>query len=1053
MLRVYPQAPSDTRLVANPDALTIATGSVDFRMNVLSNDYTSGPEYGYPWYSRSDLQVVEALSPQHGGVRFDDDGKAVLYTPDEGFLGGDRFRYTVRDGEGREAVAEVFVNVVNPIAAVEDWFLIDAGSETNALDVLKNDRANAVAGILPQTVTYYSLAPSLTEYQSLHVRTIDSVSAGSAGGTIEIGEDGGKLFYTPAEGFEGLETFTYTIRDDSGHTSSATVRLRVTPPDQPIETSSDAWREAVEQMFLERALDQSSHLFGTIDVNSLDQEQIPWYYNYFYPREYVLWDWDVQAMPALVTGTLRTSSTAEGQGAEFVMAAGESFSTTNVQVAGVDEADIVKTDGDFLYVVSNVGGESPLHEVVIVDVRDATNPTVVSRVAFAGEVLGQYLHGDRLVVVSRASDGSFDPETDSSAATVRVTVLNLGDRLQPTIASETALEGALVDTRSVGDQLYLVTESRAILSLPELPRPITTCADADTGCFYETVTQYIERVRDDIAALAADFEISAGRFASYNAHGELIDSGQNVDGFALPTGDLGHWASYQQRLTAVFSIDVEADAPQVESSTSIVTSENTQLYASADSIYLYGTSWGSSTIYKFDLDAEQGVEWAASGRIGGQISNSFALDEHEGYLRVATHVGNTNQVLVLAQEGIELNVAGQIDNLAPGELLYSVRFMGDRGFLVTFRKVDPLFVLDLSDPLEPRVAGELKVPGYSNYLQLIDENTLLGIGRNADERTGLFQGLQASLFDLTELDNPTLIDRYTFEGGRNTWTPAAESARALSDHHAISYFGAQQILALPIYSTQNWPLNYAGVDNTPIFDDPDQSAVRVLHVDRELGFEVLGQVEFETRATRTVRVGDVLYSIAPDVIKANELLQPENNLGEVVIQDDYEPFFNPIAIDAGIRLMPMPLVRPILVALNEPTLTAIESPGSTSGQQPNENDDAASAAGTTATTTNANTETSAMAMYDLDGDGIVGFGDLALFSGQFLRRAPGGEGGMTADFDGSGGVDFGDLSLFGGVFQRRVAPSNSANVGNAANAADSIFTQIGLEDLQRDESN
>ena len=94
-----------------------------------------------------------------------------------------------------------------------------------------------------------------------------------------------------------------------------------------------------------------------------------------------------------------------------------------------------------------------------------------------------------------------------------------------------------------------------------------------------------------------------------------------------------------------------------------------------------------------------------------------------------------------------------------------------------------------------------------------------------------------------------------------------------------------------------------------------------------------------------------------------------------------------------------------------------------------------------------------MAMYDLDGDGIVGFGDLALFSGQFLRRAPGGEGGMTADFDGSGGVDFGDLSLFGGVFQRRVAPSNSANVGNAANAADSIFTQIGLEDLQRDESN
>ena len=1042
------QVVADVELISAPqfdardDTQTISRDSDAVRIEVLQNDIQFLYWGYYSGGQSHDLTVAEILNPVHGSVQFTEDRQAVLYTPDPGFEGVDQFRYTAINSDGEESVAQVFVNVVAPVIAVDDWFQIDTESADNTLDLLRNDQANAALAML-----------------SFGDLTVVSVSALSGDGSIAISDDGQSVIYSPEAGFEGLETFDYTVEDQNGYQTTATVKLRVVPGDRPTDTSSDAWREEVEQLLLEESLAHSAGQFGTPVSND-------WgycgYHYYCLPRVFA-----ADSLTLFSTG-VADASTVSFTSELSVVEQDSTFSTTNVQVEGVDEGDLVKTDGEFLYIISNVGGTTPLHEIVLVDVRDQENPAVVSRIAISGQILSQYLQDDRLTVLSRSDDGTFDPESTRSGEGILVTVLDVSDKDSPTVVSETVVEGVLVDSRTIGNFLYLVSSSQTSLQLPELPKPIEVCAEGDSGCFYETKSQFIERVRSEIAVLASEFEIEGTHYASYDATGELIDSGTTEHALSLMHLQVGQSWRNMRSLTTTFAIDVMADSPQVESGTSIVTTNSSDMYASADSIYLFSErGYAESQIHKFDFAEDGGgIEWVASGSVEGQILNQFSVDEHQGYLRVAAHVGNiasgSNTLFVMQQQGEQLEVVSSIENLAPGERIYSVRFMGDRGFVVTFRKVDPLFVMDLSDPLDPQVTGQLKVPGYSNYLQLIDENTLLGIGRNADENSGLFQGLQASLFDLTDMSDPTLIDRYTFEGGRNTWSPVATDAWNLSDHHAVSYFGSHQALAIPIYSNGGWGGNFGGVDNTPIFSDPNHSAVRVLHVDAETGFEELGQVEFDTRATRSVRIGDALYSIAPDTIKVNELLNPENQFGEVVVQEDYVPFQQPWSGGGGtwlgggvIQILPISpvITQPITPVLTlppvtitptilpTPTFTIAPTPDPPTAEVPAENVPEINVRAADAI---------ADSMYDLDGDMVIGFGDLSILTAQFLKSSDSASP-LTADFDGSGRVDYGDMSLFSAKMGMRLqTPPGDAFVGPQV-PQDAIFLQIGLEDLQQDD--
>jgi hypothetical protein len=190
--------------------------------------------------------------------------------------------------------------------------------------------------------------------------------------------------------------------------------------------------------------------------------------------------------------------------------------------------------------------------------------------------------------------------------------------------------------------------------------------------------------------------------------------------------------------------------------------------------------------------------------VPGRLLNRFSLGEKDGYLRTATTISaswvggvetpSQNGIYVLGQDGDKLSVMGKIEGIAPGERIYAARFIGPRGFLVTFRQVDPLYTLDLSDPTAPRVVGELKVPGYSDYIHPLGDNHLLTIGKDAvetGENAGLYQGVQISVFDVTDFANPQRVD-VEIIGDRGT------ESEALSDPHAFNYFAPAEMLVVPM---------------------------------------------------------------------------------------------------------------------------------------------------------------------------------------------------------------------------------------------------------------
>jgi uncharacterized secreted protein with C-terminal beta-propeller domain len=207
----------------------------------------------------------------------------------------------------------------------------------------------------------------------------------------------------------------------------------------------------------------------------------------------------------------------------------------------------------------------------------------------------------------------------------------------------------------------------------------------------------------------------------------------------------------------------------------------------------------TTEVHRFDL-VDDGARYAVSGSVPGRLLNQWAMSEHDGDLRIATTEGGFpgderthSSVRILRERGDRLRTIGQVDDLGRGEQIYAVRYVGDIGFVVTFRQVDPLYTLDLSDPRDPRLLGELKVPGYSSYLHPVDDDHLLGVGQNADA-DGRTTGVQVSLFDVADLAQPSRVAHAAL--GRNTMTDVEY------DHRAFLYWPQERMAVLPLAGWQ-----------------------------------------------------------------------------------------------------------------------------------------------------------------------------------------------------------------------------------------------------------
>ena len=544
-------------------------------------------------------------------------------------------------------------------------------------------------------------------------------------------------------------------------------------------------------------------------------------------------------------------------------------SQTNVQEAGVDEADLVKTDGNYIYLLHG-------RELVIVDSWPADELSVVSRTELEGTPLSMFLYGERLAVLSctwttwdlwdqqgraLAADGAMGPLGGPSLGLpvyckpkLVFTVLDVSDRGAPEVLEQTSLDGTLVAARAIDGRVYLVVRDRG---LDVWPMPVR---DAQTGQWaYETEAQFRQR-------LAQELPDKLPEYATAGPGGQVVQGGSLLE---LPHVYVPGGVSHGPSLFVV-NFDITDEQVGPDGSTSVVGLDGA-VYASAESLYIVARQWSPprewnggpvSTIYKFELDGAE-VPLVAKGAVPGTVLNQFSMDEEDGYFRIATLTRtdgvNASNIFILGQDGRSLEVAGSITGLALGERIRSVRFLDDKGFVVTFRRVDPLFALDLSDPFEPLLMGELKVPGFSSYLHPVEGDHLIGMGRDAT-LDGRVRGLKLSLFDVADLADPVQTDVYLLSAGRGwSFSPAER------DHHAFSYFPADGVLAVPVHRM-----------------GPEGGwSVEVFEVDLEEGFTYLGGIAHEGPVRRSLRIGEYLYSISTDAVKVHQIDDPAAEVAQL----------------------------------------------------------------------------------------------------------------------------------------------------------------------------
>jgi len=604
-------------------------------------------------------------------------------------------------------------------------------------------------------------------------------------------------------------------------------------------------------------------------------------------------------------------------------------STTNTQVAGVDEGDLVETDGQYVYLISGA-------QVVVLDVRNASDMQVASRIAISGTPQALYLRGNRLTVIATGSDSlgeawavpQWDSQTPGNIAAfsshsvyapeVAVAVYDLTDKTQPVLVERTVLDGSYFNSRAIGDRVYVLTQQNLFLPGPtvyesnvttgpqppaatttvrlEGPRvlsasrlsvaslapdsavPVTQPSTEPTTCFYETQEEYVARMHDYV------WDTLLPQFTAYDGQGGVVSEGlltESTSTYRTPSDGSAHMT--------VTSFDVADESVGPIDSTALLTDHVGGFYASAENFYLFEANWQSNwtvdmqttDVLKLSVEGETGhVAPAAFGNVPGQFRNQFFADEHEGYLRVVTSDswrGPTN-VFVLSPENDRLEIVGSLTGLAPNESLRSVRFVGDRAFVVTFLEVirfsDPLFAIDLSDPAAPRVLGELEISGFSQYIHPIDSTHLLTVGRDVDPVTGADLGFQVSLFDVSDMTQPRLVDRHLFAGN---WT----SSEASWDHHAFLYDPESGTLALPLSRHETIWIDENGDGQADWPQTEYTTTLSVFTVSAE-GLEVAGEIEHGSTVRRSLRIGEVLFSLSHNSIKASDLVDPSRSLGSLV---------------------------------------------------------------------------------------------------------------------------------------------------------------------------
>jgi len=501
------------------------------------------------------------------------------------------------------------------------------------------------------------------------------------------------------------------------------------------------------------------------------------------------------------------------------------YSKTNVQVENVDEADIVKTDGEYIYYISNgnvyiVNADSLEIEtkIEITEKNGTFNPSEL------------YINKNKLILLGNSNE--YNEEKTKQRETVEEDIYRIGtnymakaivydisNKKSPKQIRKISLDGNYVESRMIGENVYFISNK---------------------------YINYYKGITDD----------------------ELLpiikDSVARTETKKIDCTDIAYFEdtqNYSYMIVAGFNIN---NKDEINTETFFGASDT--IYASEKNLYItqsiYKDSFFSNKteniIYKFNLNNSQ-IKLQCKGKVDGNLNNQFSIDEYDGNLRIATTLGydeeSTNQLYVLDEN---LKEIGKIDDLAKGEKIYSVRFIGKIGYIVTFEQIDPLFIIDLSNPTKPVVKGELKIPGYSSYLHPYDETHIIGIGYNTkDNGYGGVKNanMKMSMFDVSDLENPKEMFNIDI-GEENVYSEIT------SNHKALFYNKEKNLIGFPVNSREN----YARYST---------NSLAIYKIDLEKGFEKYGSIEqksdYKTNIKRAIYIDDKLYTLSNNEIVLYDL--------------------------------------------------------------------------------------------------------------------------------------------------------------------------------------
>jgi len=527
------------------------------------------------------------------------------------------------------------------------------------------------------------------------------------------------------------------------------------------------------------------------------------------------------------------------------------YSQTNIQVAGVDEPDFVKTDGRYIYIISG-------NKLIIAKAYPAENARVLSETTISGNPQELFINGDNLVLFS----GNGWSETT-------VLQYDVSDRSDPVLEKNISIDGSYFDSRMIGKFVYVVVNKQAYCYEECEPSPPVILSNGkNLSAGFPDVYYFDEPARSFAFTTILSIDLSdektepAYKIYLNGAAGNMYVSSENIYlAYArIPDYVIAKGNPVRQFAEKILPMPI----PDYKEETGIRR-----------------------------IAIEDGnIEYAAAGFVPGHILNQFSMDEHNGFFRIATTEGQVarmagdttsrNNVYVLDPD---LNVTGKLENLAPGEKIYSARFMGERAYIVTFRKVDPLFVIDLANPQKPKVLGKLKIPGYSDYLHPYDENHIIGLGKDAipseEGDFSWYQGLKLSLFDVTDVEHPKEIANYKI-GDRGT------DSYALHDHKAFLFNKEKNLLVIPVTLAEIDESQYYGKAEPWQHGDYVFQGAYVFDISKEDGFRLRGTVTHEEDnesmlksgyyyynspydIRRSLYIGDVLYTVSEKKIAMNSL--------------------------------------------------------------------------------------------------------------------------------------------------------------------------------------